>query len=281
MRYLPFKIPMCAVGASLLTLLVASAPAQAQTPMFGWGQSDDNLLNVAGGWSAQRGWLSARGALPFATGGRRWSAFASDGTRLSDLIAQRNAEDNDMEGVQVNASGSIGGAPDRIRLVVSGVARPIPRLARPQKLNNPVYQAAVGALLRQNKARVTNARLTQIMRVDLNGDKTDEVLICAHTDDSKRHNASAIAGDYAVVALRFLDARSGKVRIVPLEIQADLSKYMNPSRVHYQILGCADLNGDGKQEVVIYSTAWESRSVSAWTFDGRRVKQIVDTASGL
>jgi D-Tyr-tRNAtyr deacylase len=55
---------------------------------------------------------------------------------------------------------------------------------RAQALANPTYESVVAAMLRAKNIKVARGRLTQHLRVDLNGDGTEEVLLVAHSRDS-------------------------------------------------------------------------------------------------
>ena len=263
-----------------LTLLVVSSHAHAQTAVFGAAWTGDQpRIQFGGGWNARRGWLSDDGVQSAIASGTSFGAYASDGRKLSDLIAERPESGEEEGGWFANARGSVSGASNQSRLVLAGIKRPFPRLGRVQNLKSPIYEKAIADLLRQYGTRVTKARLTQLMRVDLNGDKVDEMLISAH--NQRKPKMRAAATDYAVAALRFLDVRSGKVKIVPLEIQAASHIKNGAAVLDFEILGCPDINGDGKQEIVVRSKYYEGVGLSAWSFDGRAVKKIASASSGL
>lgn len=271
------------LGSLSYALALSAAPARAQTPktiFFGAVSTYQNKHTVVlgGGWNAQRGWLSDAGAQPSVFPGTKFGVYTTNGGRLGELTVDRPEANED--GRMARARNTLSNIGQSQRLALSGVARPFPRPVRAQKLSDPIYEKAVADFLRGRGAKVTQARLTQLWRIDLNGDKVDEVLFTAHAHAQMGIAIDAKPNDYAVAGLRFLDAKSGRIKTVALEIQVNpnLANYDAP--YYYDFLGCPDLNGDGRQEIVVRSSSngeGGGNSLSAWTFDGRTAKKVCDS----
>ena len=141
---------------------------------------------------------------------------------------------------------------------------------RPQILDpdNSIYKNIVKKYLDSQGLSDTNPQLMQLYRVDLEGDGTDEVIICAQnilTDAESRAqwgndvpllvNAdSPSEGDYSIVLLRKIV--DGKVLDIPLgqfialRDEADTDSGWSSYRL-YKIYQFADLNGDGTLEIIL------------------------------
>lgn len=165
-----------------------------------------------------------------------------------------------------------------IGLALSGVANPTPRRARSQSLQNTVYQKTIASLLRSKGLSVSKPRLTQHLRVDLNGDKVDEVVLCAHSNDTLGTVPGAKAGDYAVAALRFLSR--GTVKTVPLTISIHRKNVEFDASERFDVIAVADINGDGKMEIALHRRYYEGESLDIITFDGNNVRHVLSGSWG-
>lgn len=138
---------------------------------------------------------------------------------------------------------------DRDVIGVAGPWNALPRVPSVQDTTQRVYKAAVADVLRERDVEIEPAtvRLDQVLRVDLEGDGTEEVLIVSHR---RRGSATtALANDYALVLLRTVV--EGTVHQRPLEEEYYPEKCLAecaPST--YWIAAVLDANGDGTMEVV-------------------------------
>ncbi|SMB95040.1 hypothetical protein [Deinococcus hopiensis] len=165
-------------------------------------------------------------------------------------------------------------------------ARPRPVTSLPT--NSPVYEAAVRAELLRRGLRDPRVQLRSVTRADLDGDGTDEVLVEA----SRFADQAALyppptgqPGDYSLLLLR--SVVKGKVRTTVLGAYVALKAYDQnrdetmPLAQRYALGGVADLNGDGRMEVVTFSAYYEGYGVAAqeWT-PGSGLKVRLDTGCG-
>lgn len=138
---------------------------------------------------------------------------------------------------------------------------PVPRPLKPIATTNKTYLAAVSALLRSKGMMRSKAVIEQAVSGDFDGDGVDEVLITA---SSYRGNimAGAKRGDYSVVFMRKVVA--GKVRNIVLGsefIKKDI-QFGAPTR--FEISGIADLDGDGRMEIVMYDEYYEGAGAGVY-----------------
>jgi hypothetical protein len=124
------------------------------------------------------------------------------------------------------------------------------------------------------------AHLDQVVRGDLDGDGVDEVLLVGrHPDADPSHGPRA--GWYSFVALR--SVVDGEVRTDVLEaavFEEDYDSY--PTMTTYQLDALADLNGDGRMEIVYGGSLFEGASthVVEWTGPGDEPEQVLSARCG-
>lgn len=218
-----------------------------------------------------------------------------DGYSTTRTAKAFQAEQNGPQGYYAQSVGS--GARARgtsSSLAIGGATAPsdnklVPRRPRRQIAQNPTYVAAVRTMLSQNKTvrdagiRTTNPRIEQHYRVDLNGDGEEEVLLAGAARAGYRYGEPR-EGDYTFAAIRFYDGKV--VKILPLSIEA-FKRPANGEGItfaapgEYRLAACADINGDGRMEIAVYSVAHESEVMEIFAFDGRRVQKVLTGAVGL
>ncbi len=172
---------------------------------------------------------------------------SSAGGALRILSVQHMDED----GVK---SSSLGCA----ELAVSGERNALPRAPIPLGKTNGTYVKAVRDHLASRGVDVSQPVITQIYRVDIEGDGADEVLIAASDDlpgsfaekaslySSLKDGDSPEDGGYSVLLLRKVE-RNG-VRTVAL---AESLPGISAVPAVYKICQLADLSGDGHLELIM------------------------------
>lgn len=151
----------------------------------------------------------------------------------------------------------------------------MPRIPRRMSASSPAYKTAVIAFLKKQGVVRPVAKITQIFQIDLDNDATDEILITA-TDLKSQFGVGWKAGEYSFTMLRKV-TRSG-VRDFLLDGNFFKRGQENggaPNR--YEISSIADLNGDGKMEIVLYSEYYEGAGSGAFEMRGGKpvlVKQL-------
>jgi hypothetical protein len=129
-----------------------------------------------------------------------------------------------------------------------------PRALAAIDVNNVVYTKAVADMLRTKRLVNSKIRITKAYRVDLEGDGQDEVLIEA-TSYTSYAKPTAKRGDYSLVLLRKIVA--GKVQniLVTGDFVTKNIEFGAPGK--FELSAIADLNGDGKMEIVISGSYYE------------------------
>ena len=134
----------------------------------------------------------------------------------------------------------------------------VPRVPKLIVVTNKTYRKIAADFLRTKGIARTNIRLSQIVEVDLEGDGSAEVLITGNF--YKRGNMEAqTIGDYSFTLVRKTVNEKTKNVLIEGEFITK-SDYYDPPNTR-EILAVADLNGDGRMEVVLnthyYEGSWK------------------------
>jgi hypothetical protein len=130
-------------------------------------------------------------------------------------------------------------------------------------LSIPTYIQAASELLETRVNGIPIINLTQVIRTDLEGDGTAEVIVAATTipDDL----ISSQVGDYSIVFLRKVIEGEVQTAVLGESIVDDLDNLFQ-DLVVFEISAVSDLNGDGQMEIVVNGKVWEGAFLQAWEY---------------
>jgi hypothetical protein len=156
----------------------------------------------------------------------------------------------------------------------------LPRKPQVADPTQQVYVDAVREFLESRRMSDPKVRITRILRVDLDGDGEDEVLINAtnyFTKDGDVPMETPVPGSYSIVLLRRVVAGKVQTEFVAGEVYAkDESSTPNV----YKIPAVLDLNGDGKLEVIVHSQYYEGAETTIYDCSGGKCKAVLSVACG-
>lgn len=152
-------------------------------------------------------------------------------------------------------------------VAVTGVERPLPRRVEPLDRASATYRTAATEALATVGIVDPQPELTQLMRVDIQGDGSDEVLFTV-----ERRSGGALVdakkGDYSAVVVRRLAGNGVRTQVLNHSVgEADGSGglvFLN----QYRIASVADLNGDGSLEVAVSSEYYEGAGLEVFAHAG-------------
>lgn len=158
-------------------------------------------------------------------------------------------------------------------IAVGGDWNALPRVPRIVGTNNSIYRQVVAGFLRRKGFVRPKINITQIMRIDLDGDGTEEVIVSAnHLSGGLRSPdrgmaARAEPGDYSLVFVRKLVR--GRVQDIVLTEEyfpKRTSKEWGPPNQN-DVAAVLDLNGDGRMEIILHGGYYEGSWSTVYRLD--------------
>ena len=156
---------------------------------------------------------------------------------------------------------------------------PQPRAGKTIDVKNAEYQKLVGDFLSTKGIAKHRVELKQAVRVDLDGDGTEEVLLVASryfpytVKDGKK-----TFDEYSVVLLRKIVNGKPQTILVAGEIYPKNTGDYDGN--FFELSSVLDLNGDGKMELVIYSSYYEGSAAQVFRIVGNRAVEVKTLYAG-
>jgi hypothetical protein len=171
---------------------------------------------------------------------------------------------------------------------VIAIAAPWNALPRKPQVTDPTqktYVDAVREFLRTKEIDQPKVKIDNIVRVDLDGDGEEEVLISATNYFSKddRVPMRSPAGSYSMVLLRRVVAGKVETQLVDGEFHPKAYVRKQDSfdaPTAYKVIGTLDLDGDGKMEVVIHSHYYEGGETTIYRCDPKKAEALLSVSCG-
>jgi hypothetical protein len=148
-------------------------------------------------------------------------------------------------------------------------------VVRPVAVPSADSRAAVTRALTAKGMRITAPRLSQTVRADLNNDGREEEVCIANSPEARRGGQASQQGFYSAAVLRFTRP-NGSRAVAPLRAVALPRGAHRSDQVRYTLLAVADLDGDGRSEVVLHQQDYESSDLIVFSFDGTTVRTALD-----
>jgi len=173
--------------------------------------------------------------------------------------------------------------PDKSFIGVNATWNAQPRIAKKGALTVEAYVKATSDLLAKNGLAKSKAKLTQHLRVDLDLDGEEDVLIAAEQYQLREDDAfvptSTKAGDYSVVYLRRVVNGKVKTQMLVGDFYRTAADFNVPWS--HEVSGLLDLDGDGQLEIIIHSAYYEGATTTVWKLQGGEYVKVLELACGV
>lgn len=141
------------------------------------------------------------------------------------------------------------------------------------------YRDLVTTILAAEGLDVPDISLKQVIRVDLDGDGTEEVLISANNTVNGQFE-QVKKGDYAICIFRKLMGDKVEDQVVEKDIRLEEEQETTLYRNLFSIESVADLDGDGIMEVVLRSWYYEGEGWAVYKLKDGRLEQVASNGVG-
>ncbi len=275
------SIPFLAMASCALLSPISQAMPTAPRlvgKVFPLGATDEKSeIALGGAYFSGKGWRDDAQSKGSLLPGVRWQLFGLNGAGPS-VTSDKGQIDDVPQSYYAHLREKVRGENAMLAISNAGPGAQ-PRLPRAQNLNQETYQRAVAALLRAQGLNVTRAKLTQLMRVDLNGDGIEEVLMTAQSRPDYGHTSEARKGDYSLLALRYVDHGVVKTAVLDSSISTKNVAFSAPG--YCELMCCVDVDGDGKMEIVTNNGYYEGNGFEVWKFDGKKLESVINAGWGV
>src|SRR6266550_1215251 len=176
---------------------------------------------------------------------------------------------------------------------VIAIAAPWNALPRKPQVTDPTQKAYVEAVrdfLKTKGIEQAEVKIESILRVDLDGDGEEEVLISATNYFRKDESVPmrSPAASYSMVLLRRVVAGKVETQLVEGEFHPkaypgkgtdDDASFDAPNA--YKVIAVLDLDGDGKMEIVVRSDYYEGGATTIYRCNPKKVEELLSVACGV
>src|SRR6266536_217628 len=164
----------------------------------------------------------------------------------------------------------------------------LPRKVQILDATQQVYVDAARDFLKTKGIDKPQVKIESILRVDLDGDGEEEVLISATNYYQKDEGPPmrSPAASYSMVLLRRVVAGKVETQVIvgefypkayPKAAQEE-GRFDAPNA--YKVIATLDLDGDGKMELVVGSNYYEGEEITIYRCDPKKVEALLSVACG-
>src|SRR4051812_36799269 len=157
---------------------------------------------------------------------------------------------------------------------------PLPRKPQPVDLKDKRYVDLVRTFLTEHGLKDPVVQITQAVKIDIDGDGQDEVVISAtHYKNGDEIPDEPAPNTYSFVMLARFSQDKTKGELVAGEFYPDAKSEMPANK--FEVAALLDLNGDGKIDIVVRSRYYEGDEISVYEYKSSEFKKALSVGCGL
>lgn len=157
-------------------------------------------------------------------------------------------------------------------IAIGGAWNALPRIPQEHEITNKYILEDIERILEENDLKYIKPNITESYKIDLEGDGEEEWLITLSNQTSSP-SPHAKRGDYAFALLgKWIDAHPVHF-IILSEIHHENAQWDAPNL--FSIRAVLDTNGDGNQEIFIYSQNYEAGVTSVHRYTDGQVYELL------
>jgi len=264
--------PLIALALLATVLMLSSSAKSADLPTF-----VDLPSGLIIGAHAGGKWLSSEQAGKALEPGRKYRLFTLTG-KTGDAVGGKAAPNAEV--CPDVWEQTLQPATEKSAIALAVPWNPMPRTAKASDKTQELYVKAARDFLVGKGIAKPVVKITQLLRIDLDGDNDDEVLLSAthYPGEEGESPSQAEAGNYSFVLLRRVVDGMVQTKLVDGEFYPKASESQTPYR--YEVSGLLDLDGDGRLEIIIYSAYYEGATVTVWRFGEGKLHKVLEIGCG-
>ena len=263
---------------------VPSGPAETLVPLFVGGADSAGWLFL-GAWQQDR-WQEATdpGGNPIRPGVEAGTPFTIsnlDGESSAVLGENTEACFDDRVGPAIDVEVAPPDPPGFGYNAVAVLQQPWPLKPRPVAVTASApdaYRALGEAAFADEPVDATQGDIEQLVVADLDGDGTDEALVSF--EFAQPSAGPGAPGDLAALLLVEVGTRTSDTVLLSTIDQELGEDGLFEVIERYRVLDVADLNGDGRMEVLVHAWYYEGASVLVYTYDDGELTEVLATGCG-
>jgi hypothetical protein len=241
------------------------------------GEWADEAIVVAGwgalGWFDGSSWVQAEDSLPV-VGGESYQIAALDLSAVTTGGSQELlCEPLDNVGVQLAHEELLGEWPGPYGVAISAPWSLTPHIVEAFS-DDGTYADLASDLLAERGLDVPNPVIKQLLRVDLEGDGVNEILVV--TEDVSP-GLTPVVGDYSMVFMNKVIEGEVQVAVLGEAIVFDPDFDFILS---FSVGSVSDLSGDGKMEVVVSTAYYEGLGVEVFEYVNDDIGPLSQISAG-
>jgi hypothetical protein len=244
--------------------------------------NDNKPIGYLLGGSGGGQWLKPEAAAGLFTGGENYRLYSLGG-EVGNSVGGKPAKGEEgpcTDTLYVTLTPFPQGRGSLVAL--AGPWNAMPRAVTNTATEPQVYKEATAEILKSKGIVNPQVRLTQVIRVDLDGDGVEEGLVSATNYEKSQPGSgltpNARVGDYSLVFLRRVVQGKIVTNIITGEYYPKAKKFTAPAE--HRIIGVLDLNGDGSLEIVLSGRYYEGDWVEAYRVDGAKIIKLFSMGCG-
>jgi len=181
------------------------------------------------------------------------------------------------QGVELSDPEVLGDFPGPFGLAISAPWDLVPHFVQ-SETDDGTYSDFARPLLAARGIDVAHPVIKQIVRVDLEGDGVNEVVVVA--EDIEDSGLFAREGDYSLAFLRKVVEGEVQTAILGDSVVSEVEEGVTPFVLSFQVPAVADLSGDGKMEIVVTSRYYEGLGFGVWEYVNDDLGPVLQIESG-
>ena len=230
------------------------------------------------GWWDGGGWVQVEEgtSLPIAGGEDYQIALLGLEARTTGSGEQLLCEPLNNPGVVLADEEALGDWPGPYGVAISANWVLSPHLVQ-ETTDDGSYATVASGLLAERGLTVDSPIIKQVVRLDLEGDGVNEVLVVA---EDVPDGLLAEEGDYSIAFLQKVVQGDVATSVIGESVVLEPAEGETPFVLSFSVAAVADMNGDSRMEIILDSSYYEGVAVEVWEYVNDDIGPMAQVSAG-